>query len=150
MLKTLLGYLSPLDGTVQIGERVKAAYFAQEDLASSQTALDKLWSFRPDLTQKEIRRTLAMSGLTDKHIRQPIHSLSGGEQSKVRLSELMLTPSNVLILDEPTNHLDIQAKVALKEALLSYKGTILLVCHEPEFYTDWVSRVWQVQSWCSR
>lgn len=148
MLKTLLGYIQPIGGTVQFGDRVKAAYFAQEDFASSQTALEQLWSFRPDLTQKEIRQTLAMSGLTEKHIRQPLSSLSGGEQAKVRLSELMLTDSNMLVLDEPTNHLDIRAKEALQEALRKYKGTILLVSHEPDFYQDWITQVWRVQDWC--
>ncbi|MCE5171564.1 ATP-binding cassette domain-containing protein [Paenibacillus profundus] len=149
MLKTLLGHLQPISGTVQLGERVQAAYFAQEDFASTLTALEQLWSYRPDLTQKEIRQTLAMSGLTDKHIRQPLSSLSGGEQSKVRLCELMLTASNVLVLDEPTNHLDVRAKDALKEALKKYKGTILLVSHEPDFYEDWVTQIWQVQGWCN-
>ncbi|MFW5438481.1 ABC-F family ATP-binding cassette domain-containing protein [Paenibacillus apiarius] len=149
MLKTLLGHLQPISGTVQVGEQVKAAYFAQEDFASTRTALELLWSFRPDLTQKEIRQTLAMSGLTDNHIRQPLSSLSGGEQAKVRLCELMLTTSNVLVLDEPTNHLDARAKDALKEALQLYKGTLLLVSHEPDFYEGWVTQVWEVQGWCN-
>lgn len=71
--------------------------------------------------------------LKEDHIRQPLCFLSGGEQTKVRLCELMLTESNVLILDEPTNHLDIHAKEALQEALKQYKGTVLLVSHEPSF-----------------
>lgn len=148
LLKTLLGTIRPISGTVQWGERVMAAYFAQEDLCATHTALEHLWSFRPDLTQKEIRRTLAMSGLAETHIRRPICSLSGGEQAKVRLSELMLTDSNLLVLDEPTNHLDIRAKEALQLALSQYKGTILIVSHEPEFYQDWVTGVWHVQDWC--
>lgn len=148
MLKTLLGYVPPVSGAVQRGERVKAAYFAQEESASEQTPLELLWSMRPDLTQKEIRQALARSGLTEQHIRQPICSLSGGEQAKVRLCGLMLTESNVLVLDEPTNHLDVRAKEALKEALKQYKGTILLVSHEPAFYEEWVTQVWQLQLWC--
>ncbi|MBU5444419.1 ABC-F family ATP-binding cassette domain-containing protein [Paenibacillus sp. MSJ-34] len=147
MLKTLLGLMEPLSGTVQLGERVKPAYFAQEDMASSATALEQVWSLRPDLTQRQIRQNLAMSGLTDKHIRQPLHSLSGGEQAKVRLCELMLTDSNVLVLDEPTNHLDVRAKAALRQALIDYEGTILLVSHEPEFYADWVTQVWKIEDW---
>lgn len=149
LLKTLLGHVSQLRGTVKIGERVKAAYFAQEELACGQTPLALLWSLRPDLTQKEIRQVLARSGLTEQHIRRPIASLSGGEQAKVRLCQLMLAQSNVLVLDEPTNHLDSRAKEALKAALAEYKGTILLVSHEPAFYQEWVTQVWQVQRWCS-
>lgn len=147
MLKTLLGHLQPLRGILRVGERVKPAYFSQEGFASSQTPLEQVWSLRPDLTQKEIRQELARSGLNEQHIRQPLCSLSGGEQAKVRLCELMLTNSNVLVLDEPTNHLDVSSKEAFKEALKQYKGTILLVSHEPAFYEEWVTQVWQVQDW---
>ena len=150
MLKTLLGYLQPLSGTVQIGERVNPAYFAQEEFASEQTPLEEVWSLRPDMTQKQIRQALARCGLTEEHILQPLCSLSGGEQTKVRLCELMLTESNVLVLDEPTNHLDIRAKDALKKALMEYEGTVLLVSHEPDFYEEWVTQVWTVQDWCNR
>ncbi|MBG9775791.1 ABC-F family ATP-binding cassette domain-containing protein [Brevibacillus laterosporus] len=148
MLRTLLGYLQPLSGNVLIGERVKPAYFSQEGLSSNQTPLEQVWSLRPDLTQKEIRQELARSGLTEQHIRQRLCSLSGGEQAKVRLCELMLTNSNVLVLDEPTNHLDAGSKDAFKEALKQYRGTILLVSHEPAFYEEWITQVWQVQEWC--
>lgn len=148
MLKTLLGLIQPLKGQVRLGEGVKTAYFAQEDAVSEQTPLDRLWSFCPELTQKEIRRMLAYSGLKEEHMRKSICTLSGGEQAKVRLCQLMLTESNVLVLDEPTNHLDIHTKEALKEALMNYSGTILLVSHEPAFYEDWVTQVWQVEDWC--
>jgi len=74
-------------------------------------------------------------------------SLSGGEQAKVRLCKLMMTPSNWLLLDEPTNHLDVDAKNALKEALMYFDGTILLVCHEKEFYEDWVTDIWNMEEY---
>ncbi|MCR8644721.1 ATP-binding cassette domain-containing protein [Paenibacillus sp. N1-5-1-14] len=147
LIKTLLNNLKPLSGILTTREYVKVAYYQQEDVGSSETPLNKVWALRPDLTQKDIRQTLAMSGLTSEHIRKPIHSLSGGEQAKVRLAELMLTESNLLVLDEPTNHLDVRAKQALRLALRDYKGTILLVSHEPSFYEDWVTDVWSVQDW---
>lgn len=150
MLRTLLGLQQPLGGEVQVGDRVQAAYFAQEEAAPTATPLEQLTTNRPDLQPEVIRRTLAKSGLTEKHIRQPLCSLSGGEQAKVRLAELMLTDSNMLVLDEPTNHLDTRAKEALKEALISYQGTILLVSHEPSFYEDWVTDVWNMQDWRKR
>ncbi len=65
----------------------------------------------------------------------------------MRLAELMLTPSHLLVLDEPTNHLDVRAKEALKKGLMDYKGTVLLVSHEPAFYQDWVTDVWKVAEW---
>lgn len=67
--------------------------------------------------------------------------LSGGEQTKVRLANMSLKKSNVLILDEPTNHLDPSTKDSLKVALLDYEGTILLVSHEKEFYEDIATRI---------
>jgi ATPase subunit of ABC transporter with duplicated ATPase domains len=63
------------------------------------------------------------------------------------LCKLMLKASNWLVLDEPTNHLDVDAKAELKRALKEFKGTIVLVCHEPEFYEDWVTDVWNVEDW---
>ncbi|MFE5323860.1 ABC-F family ATP-binding cassette domain-containing protein [Paenibacillus sp. NPDC056579] len=147
LLRTLLGYLQPIDGVVLWGERVAKAYYAQEELAPEETPLELLLSYRTDLTQKDIRQALAMSGLTEQHIRQRISSLSGGEQAKVRLCRLMLTACNVLVLDEPTNHLDARAKEAFKQSLQQYKGTIVLVSHEPDFYADWVTQVWNVQDW---
>ena len=72
---------------------------------------------------------------------------SGGEQSKVRLCKLMMTPSNWVLLDEPTNHLDVDAKKALKEAIINFNGTVLLVCHEKEFYEDWVTDVWNMENY---
>jgi ATPase subunit of ABC transporter with duplicated ATPase domains len=73
--------------------------------------------------------------------------LSGGEQAKVRLAKVINRESNILVLDEPTNHLDVDAKEELKRALKAYKGTILLVSHEREFYQDIVTDVWNCEDW---
>lgn len=147
-LRTILGELPTLGGSVQFGERVRPAYFAQEvQSTDDHTALDEVWNAFPKMTQKEVRQALARSGLRSEHIFQPLKALSGGEQSKVRLCKLMLKGGNWLVLDEPTNHLDVRAKEALKEALIAYPGTILLVSHEREFYADWVTDVWDVEAW---
>jgi ATPase subunit of ABC transporter with duplicated ATPase domains len=76
--------------------------------------------------------------------------LSGGENAKVRLCKLMLTEANWLVLDEPTNHLDVDAKAELKKALAEFKGTVLLVSHEPDFYEDWVTHIWNVEDWTTK
>ena len=73
--------------------------------------------------------------------------LSGGEQAKLRLCKLMNRKYNLLVLDEPTNHLDTVAKDVLKSALQDYSGTILMVCHEPEFYEDIVTGTWDAREW---
>ena len=76
--------------------------------------------------------------------------LSGGEQAKVRLCKLMNRATNILLLDEPTNHLDVEAKDELKRALSEYKGSILMVCHEPEFYEGLATDVWGCSQWTTR
>lgn len=145
LLKTLLGYLQPLSGKIKLGENVKPAYFAQEEFSSEFTPLQQIRECYGDMTEKEIRQSLARCGLKEDHIRQSLSFLSGGEQTKVRLCELMLAKSNVLILDEPTNHLDVHAKDALREALERYEGTVLLVSHEPAFYEPWITHVWDME-----
>jgi len=146
-LKTLLGYLQPLGGQLQIGDGARPAYFEQEvSVQPTHTALEDIWSEYPLLTQKEVRQALARCGLKTEHIFQPLHTLSGGEQTKVRLCKIVLAKSNWLVLDEPTNHLDLQAKGALRDALAKYDGTVLLVSHEPDFYLDWVTDIWDVEA----
>ena len=85
--------------------------------------------------------------MKNEHISRPLIHLSGGEQAKVRLCKLMMEESNWLIFDEPTNHLDIHAKEELKRAMKEFKGTIVLVSHEPEFYEGLVTKVWNVEEW---
>ena len=83
------------------------------------------------MTNAEVRAALARCGLTNEHITSQMRVLSGGENAKVRLCKLMQNKYNVLVLDEPTNHLDIYAKEELSRALHDFKGTIILVSHEP-------------------
>ena len=88
--------------------------------------------------------------IKNEHISRPLSQLSGGEQAKVRLCKLMGEESNWLLFDEPTNHLDVTAKAELKKAMKAYKGTILLVCHEPDFYEDWITKVWNIEEWAQQ
>ena len=141
LLKSLLGIIQPLEGEVETGDFIDLGYFEQEAEGSRQTPLEAVWDAFPALNQAEVRATLAKCGLTSKHIESQIQVLSGGEQAKVRFCLLMNRENNVLILDEPTNHLDVDAKEELKRALQAFKGSILMVCHEPDFYEGWTD-VW--------
>ncbi len=145
LLKTIVGEISPLEGSIDIGDFLYPAYYEQETKISNNTAIEEIQYHYPDMSQKEIRKSLARCGLKQEQVYQKISSLSGGEQSKIRLCSLMMTPSNWLLLDEPTNHLDIDAKEALKEALIKYEGTVILVCHEKEFYEDWITDIWNME-----
>ena len=97
-----------------------------------------------------MRSALAKCGLTTKHIESQVRVLSGGEQAKVRLCKRINRDTNILLLDEPTNHLDVDAKDSLKKALQEYRGSILLICHEPEFYQDVVNEVWDMSKWTTK
>ena len=148
LLKTILGQIKALSGSLELGDYLLPQYFEQEAGRDSEiTALDYIWQKFPSYTNAEVRAALAKCGLTTEHITSQMRVLSGGENAKVRLCELMQKESNWLILDEPTNHLDVDAKDKLKRALAAFNGSILLVCHEPSFYEDWVSDIWNIEDW---
>ncbi|SFA86292.1 MULTISPECIES: ABC-F family ATP-binding cassette domain-containing protein [unclassified Bacillus (in: firmicutes)] len=151
LLRSILGEIKPISGSVERGEYQFVGYFEQEVKSeNSNTCIDEIWNEFPHLSQAEVRAALAKCGLTRKHIESKISVLSGGEKAKVRLCKLMNRESNVLVFDEPTNHLDVDAKEELKRALKAYKGSILLISHEPEFYQAVVNEVWNVESWTTK
>lgn len=147
LLKSLLGIIDVLSGSIEHGENIDAGYFVQEEKASSQTCMQELWDTFPAYSQYEVRSALAKCGLTTEQIESQVFVLSGGEQAKLRLCKIMNHPCNLLVLDEPTNHLDQDAKDSLKEAIQAFKGTVLLVSHEPYFYEDIVDEVWDMSQY---
>lgn len=151
LLKTILGEIKPLSGKITQGDFLQPGYFAQEEREKNEkTALEDVWDEYPGLTNAEVRGALANCGLTTEHITTKVFVLSGGEAAKVRLCKLMLREVNWLVLDEPTNHLDVEAKAELKKALIEFKGSILLVSHEPDFYEDWVDDIWNIEDWTTK
>ena len=151
LLRSILGEIQAIDGEVQRGEKLEIGYFEQEVKSDNgKTCLEEIWDTFPAMNQAEVRAALARCGLTKKHIESKVAVLSGGEKAKVRLCKLMNAESNVLVLDEPTNHLDVDAKDELKRALQEYKGTILLISHEPEFYQDVATETWNCESWTTK
>ncbi|KOP68776.1 heme ABC transporter ATP-binding protein [Bacillus sp. FJAT-18019] len=147
LLKTILGKIPAYSGKTYQGDFLVPAYFEQEVRPGNLTPIDDVWNEFSHLNQHEVRAALARCGLKNEHITRPMKALSGGEQAKVRLCKLLMRESNWILFDEPTNHLDVVAKEELKRALKEYKGTILLVSHEPEFYEDWVTKIWNVEDW---
>ena len=151
LLKSILGLIPPLSGSVEQGDYLQIGYFEQEMSQDvNTTCLEEIWKEFPGFTQYEVRAALAKCGLTTKHIESKVKVLSGGEQAKVRLCKLINRDTNVLLLDEPTNHLDVDAKEELKRALKAYKGSILMVCHEPDFYDGLATDVWDCTKWTTR
>ena len=151
LLKSILGLIKPLSGSVELGDYLNIGYFEQEmDQSVSTTCIEEIWQEFPAFSQYEVRSALAKCGLTTKHIESLVRVLSGGEQAKVRLCKLINKETNILLLDEPTNHLDVDAKAELKRALTEYGGSILMVCHEPEFYEGLANKVWDCSKWTTK
>ena len=151
LLKSILGLIPAISGTVEQGENVAIGYFEQEMSPDIETTcMEEIWKEFPGFSQYEVRSALAKCGLTTKHIESKCKVLSGGEQAKVRLCKLINRESNLLVLDEPTNHLDVDAKEELLRALKEYKGSILMVCHEPDFYQSLATQVIDCTKWTTR
>ena len=134
-LKTILGLIPSLGGTIKMPEYNKIVYYSQEmDERGDVTPFDYIKDTYPKMDDKDVRSLLNRYGITGDLVIKPINKLSGGEISKVRFAKLSLEDSNLLILDEPTNHLDKIAKESLFESIENYPGTVILVSHEKEFY----------------
>ena len=147
LLKTLIGELRPIKGWFKFVDDAKIAYFAQEhewdngDL----TPFELVSNYYPEKDSKWIRSELAKAALTGTQTLQPIKTLSGGEQSKLKLALMMLQRANVLILDEPTNHLDQEAKDSLLDILKRYPGTVIFVSHERSFVNSLATKIFNIE-----
>ncbi len=150
LLKTLLKIIPPVSGIVEHDQFLESGYFEQEENTTSDTPLQTIWDEFPAMTNAEVRAALARCGLTTEHITSQMRVLSGGENAKVRLCRIILKNINLLVLDEPTNHLDTDAKEELKRAVKEFKGTVLLVSHEPEFYIDVADEIWNLEDWTTK
>ncbi len=143
LLKTLTNNIPKISGDFAFPDNIEIGY-SEQDLNWNDKMLNALKIVSaafPDLSDRDIRKYLAQCGVKAKNVMQPISTLSGGEQSKVKICMLMMKKSNFLILDEPTNHIDSDSKEVLKRELLSWKGNLILVSHEPAFYEGLVDRI---------
>lgn len=151
LIKSVLGLVKPFSGKVHLGDNLEIGYFEQEIKEKNQNScIEEMWTEFPGWQQYEVRSALAKCGLTTDHIESKVMVLSGGEQAKVRLCKILNRKTNILILDEPTNHLDVEAKDELKRALKAYKGGILIISHEPDFYNDVATEIWSCEEWSTK
>ena len=135
LFKTILSQIPLLSGSININKNVVFGYYEQNHNFSNinNTAIQEVLFYYPKMTEKEVRSALAKSGLSSKKQMQPLNKLSGGEQCKVQLCIITMTPCNLLLLDEPTNHLDVKAKESLAKAINKFPGSVLFVSHEDDF-----------------
>ncbi|AKU80316.1 ABC-F family ATP-binding cassette domain-containing protein [Spiroplasma turonicum] len=140
-LKTLSKEIEPFSGVVSLGNGVSFTYFKQIEKVGEINAINYLMNKYPQLTDREARAKIGQFGLRNDLMIRPMSTLSGGEQTKVRLSSLSMLPCSLLILDEPTNHIDSLAKESLLEAIIDFEGTVLLTTHDINFSTKWADKV---------
>jgi ATP-binding cassette subfamily F protein 3 len=143
LLKTLLGKVRPLGGTVRRGHELRLAYFDQRlsDLDEERSLIEEIRSVRGDLSPDAVRTYLARFRFYGDDVFRAVKGLSGGERNRLALSKMMLRPANVLALDEPTNHLDIPARERLERALRAYEGTLVVVSHDRYFLDQVCTRL---------
>lgn len=147
LLKTLVGQLQPIEGEFHFVDRAQIAYYEQENYFEnpSLTPVQEIQNLYPLMDQHAIRSVLARVGITGNLALQPIKTMSGGEQSKLKLCKVMMQKANVLILDEPTNHLDKVAREELLIALQKYNGTVIFVSHERDFVERLATRIYSIE-----
>ncbi len=148
MSKILIGELE-YDGELKIGHNVKIGYYAQnqwEMLDPEKTVFETIDDVAVGDIRAKIRGLLGSFLFSEEDIEKKVKVLSGGEKSRLSLAKLLLTPVNLLILDEPTNHLDMQSKDILKNALLQFDGTLIIVSHDRGFLQGLTNKVFEFKN----
>lgn len=137
-LKTVAGELEAIEGKGGLGNNVLMGYFDQQTAAvqSEKSVLEHFHDLFPVMTEKEVRNTLGMYLFSGQDVAKKVSDLSGGEKSRLMLSELITGRPNFMLLDEPTNHMDIKAKETLEAAFKAYTGTMLFVSHDRYFISQ--------------
>ncbi|UJS22497.1 MAG: ABC-F family ATP-binding cassette domain-containing protein [Candidatus Brocadia sp.] len=149
LLRIIAGIEQPHTGTIRMGHNVLFDYFAQEHaekLNTRNTVLQEIESVAPLSMIPHTRHILGAFLFSGDDVFKGVHVLSGGEKSRLSLAKMLLKPTNFLILDEPTNHIDITTKKILKDALLDYAGSLLIVSHDRDFLDGLVSKVYELKN----
>jgi ATP-binding cassette subfamily F protein 3 len=146
MIKALLGEIDVDGGSVQLGHNVKVGYFAQNQAAlldPELTVFETVDQVAVGDIRTQIKNMLGRFMFSGDDINKKVSVLSGGERTRLAMVKLLLEPVNLLILDEPTNHLDLKSKDVLKEALLDFDGTLILVSHDRAFLMGLAQKVFE-------
>ena len=137
------------EGVIDYGHNVHITYFSQDQAAKldpNKTIYETVDDIAEGEVRKDLRSILGTFLFSGDEIDKKVSVLSGGERTRLALCQLLLSPCNFLILDEPTNHLDIQSKEVLKQALINYEGTFIVVSHDREFLDGLTNRIWDIEN----
>ncbi len=146
MAKIIVGEINDYTGTFKLGAGVQLGYYAQNQAAMlnlDKTVFETIDDIAQGDIRPKIRNILGSFLFGDDDIDKKVKVLSGGEKARLALAKLLLTPSNLLILDEPTNHLDMNSKDILKNALLQYTGTLIVVSHDRDFLSGLTDELYE-------
>ena len=133
-------------GSLKLGHNVQIGYFAQnqaEYLDGTKTVLDTMIDAANESNRSKVRDILGSFLFRGDEVEKKVRVLSGGERNRLALAKMLLQPFNVLVMDEPTNHLDIKSKNVLKDALISFEGTLILVSHDRDFLQGLTNKVYE-------
>lgn len=133
-------------GDLKLGHNVQIGYFAQnqvEYLEGNKTVLDTMIDAANEKNRSKVRDILGAFLFRGDDVDKYVKVLSGGERNRLALAKLLLQPLNVLVMDEPTNHLDIKSKNVLKEALIKFEGTLIVVSHDRDFLKGLTDKVYE-------
>lgn len=146
LIKTLIGRIPTLAGTISIGTKVDIGYYDQNvnQLNPNLTVLETLWQAHDTVDEWKIRSILGSFLFTGETVEKKVAMLSGGEKARLSLALLASDHDNTLLLDEPTNHLDIDSKEILEEALIDYDGTLLFVSHDRYFINRIATQILEI------
>ena len=149
LARMIVGQLTPTEGSIRVGANVNIGYYAQnqEDLMNGDfTVYDTLDRVAVGDVRTRLRDILGAFLFRGEDIDKKVKVLSGGERARLAMARLMLEPYNLLILDEPTNHMDMRSKDILKNAIMKYDGTVIVVCHDRKFLDGMVSKVYEFRN----
>ena len=146
LARMLIGQLTPTEGSVRLGANVNIGYYAQnqDDLMDGDfTVYDTLDRVAVGDIRTRLRDILGAFLFRGEDIDKKVKVLSGGERARLAMARMMLEPRNLLVLDEPTNHMDMRSKDILKNAIMKYDGTVVVVSHDREFLDGMVQKVYE-------
>ena len=146
LARMLIGQLTPTEGSIRLGANVNIGYYAQnqDDLMDGDfTVYDTLDRVAVGDIRTRLRDILGAFLFRGEDIDKKVKVLSGGERARLAMARMMLEPRNLLVLDEPTNHMDMRSKDILKNAIMKYDGTVVVVSHDREFLDGMVQKVYE-------